>query len=127
MPEIMKKSILVALIGSGLFIIITGSSMGVPYHDPSVNNSNALINPQEKKETVVKTVYACPMHSEIVQEKAGKCPKCGMDLKAREVRSDVYICPMHPEVAQSKKGKCPKCGMDLALREPQKNLNKAKK
>lgn len=123
----MKKSILVALIGSGIFIIMTGSSMRVPYHDLSVNNSNALINPQEKKETVVKTVYTCPMHSEIVQEKAGKCPKCGMDLKARQVRSDVYNCPMHPEVAQSKKGKCPKCGMALALKEPAKKSESTKK
>lgn len=24
--------------------------------------------------------YTCPMHPEVVQDKAGKCPKCGMDL-----------------------------------------------
>ncbi len=26
------------------------------------------------------TVYTCPMHPEVKQDKAGKCPKCGMDL-----------------------------------------------
>ena len=24
--------------------------------------------------------YYCPMHPEVVQSTAGKCPKCGMDL-----------------------------------------------
>ncbi|HPK08574.1 MAG TPA: heavy metal translocating P-type ATPase [Candidatus Woesebacteria bacterium] len=26
------------------------------------------------------TIYTCPMHPEIKQDKPGKCPKCGMDL-----------------------------------------------
>lgn len=25
-------------------------------------------------------VYTCPMHPEVMSDKAGKCPKCGMDL-----------------------------------------------
>jgi hypothetical protein len=25
-------------------------------------------------------VYTCPMHSDVVSDKPGKCPKCGMDL-----------------------------------------------
>ena len=27
-----------------------------------------------------KTVYTCTMHPEVIQNKPGKCPKCGMDL-----------------------------------------------
>ena len=27
------------------------------------------------------TVYACPMHPEVVQHAPGKCPKCGMELR----------------------------------------------
>jgi Cu2+-exporting ATPase len=27
-----------------------------------------------------KTIYTCPMHPEIKQDKPGSCPKCGMDL-----------------------------------------------
>jgi hypothetical protein len=34
--------------------------------------------PAQKSEKVVQ--YTCPMHPDVVQEKPGKCPKCGMDL-----------------------------------------------
>jgi hypothetical protein len=26
------------------------------------------------------TVYTCPMHPEVVSDKPGRCPKCGMKL-----------------------------------------------
>lgn len=63
-------------------------------------------------------VYTCPMHPEVVSDKPGKCPKCGMDLvkkppQTATVASDVYTCPMHPEVISDKPGDCPKCGMRL--------------
>ena len=28
-----------------------------------------------------KSIYTCPMHSEIRQDKPGDCPKCGMHLE----------------------------------------------
>ena len=34
------------------------------------------------------TKYTCPMHPEIIQDKPGNCPKCGMHLvpvKAEEI------------------------------------------
>jgi hypothetical protein len=30
-----------------------------------------------------KAVYACPMHPDVVSDKPGKCPKCGMNLALR--------------------------------------------
>ena len=33
-----------------------------------------------KKSKSMATVYACPMHPEVTSDKAGKCPKCGMEL-----------------------------------------------
>lgn len=40
--------------------------------------------------TVTKT-YTCPMHPEVISDKPGKCPKCGMDLELKEnnEKSDV--------------------------------------
>ncbi|MBV8326483.1 MAG: multicopper oxidase domain-containing protein [Chryseobacterium sp.] len=31
-----------------------------------------------------QTIYSCPMHPEVVSDKQGKCPKCGMDLVEKE-------------------------------------------
>jgi uncharacterized protein with PIN domain len=62
--------------------------------------------------------YTCPMpeHADVVSDKPGKCPKCGMDLVAKKKDANVkYTCPMkeHADVIMDKPGKCPKCGMDL--------------
>jgi Cu(I)/Ag(I) efflux system membrane fusion protein len=70
--------------------------------------------------------YTCSMHPEVITNKPGKCPKCGMTLiqvKAKTVKEDtkkagtpqaeVYTCPMHPEVKSDKPGKCPICKMHL--------------
>ncbi len=35
-----------------------------------------LTNPNQN----MATTYSCPMHPEVMSDKPGKCPKCGMDL-----------------------------------------------
>jgi FtsP/CotA-like multicopper oxidase with cupredoxin domain len=56
--------------------------------------------------------YACPMHSEVVSDQPGRCPKCGMKLMATAA-AITYACPMHPEVVSDQPGRCPECGMKL--------------
>ena len=34
----------------------------------------------EKTKNMAEMMYQCPMHQEVTSDKAGKCPKCGMDL-----------------------------------------------
>ena len=60
--------------------------------------------------------YTCPMHPEILRDRPGSCPKCGMPLVPMvEVAPPAveYTCPMHPEVRSPIPGSCPKCGMAL--------------
>lgn len=84
----------------------------------SANNTDQ----DQKKEAATRTVYTCPMHPEVVQDKAGKCPKCGMNLTAKQVvAKTLYTCGCHPEVVQDKAGKCPKCGMNLTVKEAKKD------
>lgn len=67
------------------------------------------------------TYYTCPMHTDMVSSKAGKCPKCGMELivSAKEqMKTDAtksYRCPVHVNVNSHDPGKCPQCGKKLKL------------
>lgn len=63
--------------------------------------------------------YTCPMHPEVVSDKMGSCPKCGMALEPMAPMASrvEYTCPMHPEVVKDGPGSCPICGMALEPRE----------
>jgi len=39
----------------------------------------------KKTETVKSVTYTCPMHPEVIKDKPGKCPKCGMKLVEKKV------------------------------------------
>jgi Cu+-exporting ATPase len=71
---------------------------------------------QTSSPPVARGKYTCPMHSEMVQDQPGDCPKCGMALERSGPpvsAKTIYTCPMHPEVEQDHPGTCPKCGMAL--------------
>jgi hypothetical protein len=68
--------------------------------------------PVNKSDTISKYIYTCTMHPEVMTDKPGKCPKCGMTLVKKKV-DHVYTCTMDPDVISDKPGSCPKCGMKL--------------
>jgi len=75
-----------------------------------------------KKDTIQNTVlYTCTMHPDIKMDKAGKCPKCNMELslsKKEDMKAAVtksYTCPVHADVISANSGKCPQCGKNLSL------------
>ena len=75
-----------------------------------------------KKDTTQHIVlYTCSMHPDLKMDKAGKCPKCGMELtvsKKEDMKAAVtksYTCPVHADVISANSGKCPQCGKNLSL------------
>ncbi len=50
-------------------------------HDHGVPSAQA----SEPKATAAKMLYTCPMHPEIVRDRPGACPKCGMALEPMTV------------------------------------------
>jgi RND family efflux transporter MFP subunit len=65
-----KSKILKIVIGALLFIIAAGGGYWI-YNTFIKNNSEAMVKNE---------VYTCPMHSQIISERPGQCPICGMDL-----------------------------------------------
>ncbi len=87
--------------------------------------SGGIVKSSFAKDTDV--YYTCPMpeHADVISDKPGKCPKCGMDLVAKKKEvSAKYTCPMpeHADVISDKPGKCPKCGMDLVPMKAEEKL-----
>jgi len=65
--------------------------------------------------------YVCPMHSQIIRDKPGSCPLCGMNLvekmqdepeATRERKLLYWVAPMDPAYRRDGPGKSP-MGMDL--------------
>jgi multidrug efflux pump subunit AcrA (membrane-fusion protein) len=54
----------------------TNSPIQSPAQNPPPSNANS---PSETK-PVAKQLYTCPMHPDVISDKPGKCPECGMDL-----------------------------------------------
>jgi len=77
------------------------------------------VGPFEAVHRTPEVSYRCPMHPEIVQDRPGSCPICGMDLVPFQGAALNYTCPMHPEVVQDHPGRCPICGMDLVPVSPE--------
>lgn len=108
----------------------TSESQGKQYHFCSTKCKHRFdANPQEflnkahapkhasKQQAVSQHPgkYTCPMCPEVVADKPGPCPSCGMALDPPLTVGNVvkYTCPMHPEIVQDGPGTCPICGMAL--------------
>src|SRR4051794_6561829 len=42
--------------------------------------SSCTSNPPHEKTALTKNLYTCSMHPQIIRDKPGKCPICGMNL-----------------------------------------------
>ncbi|WP_184558113.1 multicopper oxidase domain-containing protein [Chryseobacterium sediminis] len=56
---------------------------------PSVQPEKKAASPAKTQVlTQPQSTYTCPMHPEVISDKPGKCPKCGMDLVEKEDHSN---------------------------------------
>ena len=65
--------------------------------------------------------YTCPMHADVIADRPGACPKCGMALEPVmpvATAKQLWTCPMHPEIVRDAPGACPICGMALEPMTP---------
>src|SRR6185437_6204293 len=72
--------------------------LGVAPAKPAAPSSHAAM----PAPATASTKYFCPMDPEVVSDRPGSCPKCGMalepELASLGCKSKTeYFCPMHPE------------------------------
>ncbi|MGD9841502.1 MAG: copper-translocating P-type ATPase [Steroidobacteraceae bacterium] len=101
------------------------SDVPKPGNEPTAAHSccHAKAQPVQPVPTSVAATgtaqWTCPMHPEVMRDKPGSCPECGMaleqmiDLTAQQTE---WTCPMHPEIVRMKPDTCPICGMALEPR-----------
>lgn len=54
-------------------------------HKHKMDNPQVNVNEEEKEQ---QKVYTCPMHPEILSDKPGNCPKCGMKLVPKKMEGN---------------------------------------
>jgi RND family efflux transporter MFP subunit len=48
--------------------------------DATTNSASSNTNAASSTQPAAKQLYFCPMHPDVISDKPGQCPKCGMDL-----------------------------------------------
>ncbi|HUX57197.1 MAG TPA: heavy metal-binding domain-containing protein [Bacteroidales bacterium] len=70
----MKKNLLIIVFA--LFAVTAFNSCG----------SSSSKEKPASTEVVANVQYTCPMHPEVISDKPGDCPKCGMALVKKEMQ-----------------------------------------
>lgn len=71
------RKILFSSLGVALLFVIAGCKGGG-------DSMGSMGGSQPSTMPASMMMYTCTMHPEVVSDKPGKCPKCGMDLVAKK-------------------------------------------
>src|SRR5262245_12824542 len=74
----------------------------------------SAVKPAAQSPQLPPLSYICTMKGDedVIEDKPGRCRKCGMDLKPIRLDS-IWTCPVHAAVIKEAAGKCPIDGRDL--------------
>jgi hypothetical protein len=70
---------LIALLLSVFLIAFVSAQTHIHEHSKMQKISDTSLV-KESHHKMIKEKYICPMHPEVILDKPGKCPKCGMNL-----------------------------------------------
>jgi membrane fusion protein, copper/silver efflux system len=65
---------------------VQGSTVKNMEKMPEMDHSK--LDSKAPDKSILKRIYTCPMHPEIISDKPGSCPKCGMNLVLQKAESD---------------------------------------
>lgn len=67
-----------------LLAVVIFSITGIAAIASTFSNYTALKHNSSVADSTITKTYTCPMHPEVISDKPGQCPKCGMDLELKE-------------------------------------------
>jgi len=85
----MKKTIIFGAF-SIITIVFTACSGGTTKEQAKDTTaaSSITVSDSSSGKMMAHEMYTCTMHPEVMSDKPGKCPKCGMDLVKKEMNMD---------------------------------------
>ena len=80
-------------------------SLVVPFLGTAAGSRTRAFFQQPPAAPIPPVSWTCPMHAEVVNNAAGKCPICAMTLVPVRLML-VWTCPVHTEVSEIQAGRC---------------------
>lgn len=76
------RRMLISSLGTALVLAVVGCKNGGGSSDSMKMGGDSATTMPATMSSAMQ--YTCTMHPEVVSDKPGKCPKCGMDLVAKK-------------------------------------------